>query len=79
MDPNKRDQQHDKRDQREMPQDQNRDLGNQRNEEETGKPLQLDKDGKEHQGGKDHQGQQPPPNPQTEQHKPDQGQRTGQR
>ena len=78
MDQNKRDQQHDKRDQRQMGHEQNRDPGNERNEEETGKPVQLDKDGKEQQGGKEHQGNQPPRNPQTE-HRPDQGQKTGQR
>ena len=51
--------------QRRMAQDRNRDMGSQRNEEETGKPVQLDKDGKEqHQGGQ-------PRRPETE-HKPDQ-------
>ena len=75
MDDKKRDQQHD---QRQMPHDENRDLGNQRNEEETGKPVQLDKDGKEHQGDKDRQGNMP--HPQQPEHRPDQqGQRTGQR
>jgi len=53
------------------------DLSNERNKEETGKPVQLDKDGKEPQGGKEHQGNQPH-TLQTEQ-KPDQGQRIGQR
>jgi hypothetical protein len=78
MDQNKRDQQHDKRDQRQMPHEQNRDLGNERNEEETGKPVQLDKDGKEQHGGKEHQQGNQPRNPQTEQ-RPAQGQKTGQR
>jgi hypothetical protein len=56
-----------------------RDLGSQRNEEEIGKPVQFDKDGKERQGGQhqgdQHQqgGQQRPP-----EHKPEQGQPTHQ-
>ena len=71
MDQNKRDQQHDKRDQRRMGHEPHRDAGSQRNEEETGQPVQLDEDGKEHQGNQ-------PRTTQTE-HKPDQGQRTGPR
>jgi hypothetical protein len=61
MDQKNRDQQHDKRDQREMSQGRNRDLGKDRNEEETGEPIQLDKDGKDQHGGKpqQHQGGQP--------------------
>ena len=59
----------------------NRDMGNQRNEEETGKPVQLDKDDKEHQGGQHQGGQHHPggqvPKPDA-QRKPDQ-QGTGQR
>lgn len=79
MDQNKRDQQKDQRDQRHMGAEQNRDRGNERNEEETGRPVQLDKDGKEHQGDKEHQANQPrDPQPA---HRPDQGQgqRTGQK
>jgi hypothetical protein len=71
MGQNKRDQQQTQRDQRQMDHERNRDMGNERNEEETGKPVQLDKEGKEHQGG-----QQSKPEPE---HKPDQGQHTGQR
>jgi len=80
MDQGKHDK-HDKQDkqqenQRRMAQDRNRDMGSQRNEEETGKPVQLDKDGKEqHQGGQQHGGQQhqggQQRRPETE-HKPDQ-------
>jgi len=79
MDQGKQDkQQHDKQheNQRRMAQDRDRDMGSQRNEEETGKPVQLDKDGKEqHQGGQQHGGQQhqggQPRRPETER-KPDQ-------
>jgi hypothetical protein len=68
-------------DQRQMNQERDRDLKGQRNEEETGKPVQLDKDGKENQGGQQHQGggqhqqggQQRP-----QERKPDQGQPTHQ-
>jgi len=45
-------------DQRQMNQERDPDLQNQRNEEETGKPVQFDKDGKENQGGPQHQGGQ---------------------
>src|SRR6266446_1966501 len=45
-------------DQRQMNQGRDRDLKGQRNEEETGKPIQLDKDGKENQGGQHQQGGQ---------------------
>ena len=66
-------------DQRQMNQERDRDAKGQRNEEETGKPVQLDKDGKENQGGQQHQGggqhqqggQQRP-----QERKPDQGQPT---
>ena len=51
MDQKKRDQQQHDRDQRQAGNERNRDMGNQRNEEETGKPVQLDKDDKQHQGG----------------------------
>ena len=76
MDQGKHDKQQDKQheNQRRMAQDRNRDMGSQRNEEETGKPVQLDKDGKEHQGGQQHDGHQhqggQPRRPETE-HKPD--------
>ena len=71
---------HDKQqgDQRQMDQGRDR-MKNQRNEEETGKPVQLDKDGKEQQGGQQHPGggqhqqggQQRP-----QERKPEQGQPT---
>jgi hypothetical protein len=57
-----------------MNQGRDRDMGNQRNDEEAGKPVQLDKDGKE-QGGQHQGGQQPPGGqprrPETE-HRPEQ-------
>jgi hypothetical protein len=60
MDQGKHDKPQDKQqeNQRRMAQDRNRDMGSQRNEEETGKPVQLDKDGKENQGGQQHDGHQ---------------------
>jgi hypothetical protein len=75
MDQGKHDKQQKQSDQRQMNQERNRDMGNQRNEEETGKPVQLDKDGKEQQGGQHQGGQVPKPDAQR---KPDQ-QGTGQR
>ena len=77
MDQVKQDKPQDKQqeNERRVAQDRNRDMGSQRNEEETGKPVQLDKDGKEQQGGQQHGGQQhqgdQPRRPETER-KPEQ-------
>jgi hypothetical protein len=74
---------HDKQgDQRQMNEGRDRDPKNQRNEEETGKPVQLDKEGKENQGGQQQQGGQDKQGGQHQQggqqrpqeRKPDQGQ-----
>jgi hypothetical protein len=67
------------RDQRQAnPQQGNRDMSKERNEEETGKPVQLDKEGKDkEQHGTEHQGGQQR-RPETER-RPDQGQHSGQR
>jgi epoxyqueuosine reductase len=77
---------HDKQqsDQRRMDQGRNREAKPQsdnRNQEDTGKPVQLDREGKEHQGGQQQGGQQQggqqrKPEPE---HRPGQGEHTGQR
>ena len=65
-------------DKRPMAQDRDRDMSADRNEEETGKPVQLDKEDTGHHQGGQHQGGAPQQKPGTER-KPDQGQHTTQR
>jgi hypothetical protein len=72
MDQSKRDPQ---RDPRQMGQEGDRDMDLERNEEETGKPVQIDEGAKEHRGGAEHQ-PDPPGQPESE-HTPDQGQHGG--
>jgi hypothetical protein len=58
MDQSKRDPQ---RDQRAIGQGRERDMDIERNEEETGKPVQIDKDAKQRPGGEAHQPEQGTP------------------